>query len=235
MKPANLHSYLTVTLRKLRLSLLILAASLAACSKEPAPQATTVDAQADPAALSAPANAKAEPLTADDGGGEYATIEWTDLIPKDDLDALLSPPEYLDDIEDGSEADQIDSQTQSLAAAGSDDRYQQALSSKRIIAEYNNQRIRMPGFIVPLEFDDNMAITEFFLVPYFGACIHLPPPPPNQVVHVTYKKGLQTDVLYDPFWISGTLKTRVVQTDIATAAYTLEAVAITTYDEPTPQ
>lgn len=231
MKPVIPYTYSAINLRHRRhglaLACLVLAASLSACSK------------GDDDKVVRPVDIPEEPMQQQetggytgDAGGEYTSIEWTDLIPKDDLDALLSPPEYLDEIEDGSEADQIDSQTQSLAAADSDDRYQQALASKRVIAEYNNQRIRMPGFVVPLEFDDDMAITEFFLVPYFGACIHLPPPPPNQVVHVTYPKGLQAEALYDPFWVSGTLKTHVVENDVATAAYTLEAVAIAPYDEP---
>lgn len=105
----------------------------------------------------------------------FKTIEWIDLMPQDDLDALLNPPDYLDEIEDGSEEDQLSNQFQIAIAQASDDRYQKALVSTRIKPEFDNQKIRLPGFIVPLEFGKNQTITRFFLVPYFGACIHLPP------------------------------------------------------------
>ena len=161
----------------------------------------------------------------------FKTIEWIDLMPQDDLDALLNPPEYLDEIEDGSEEDQLSNQFQIAIVQASDDRYQQALVSTRIKAEYDNQKIRLPGFIVPLEFGKNQTITRFFLVPYFGACIHLPPPPPNQIVYSVFEKGLKVDVLHEPFWVSGVLHTTLMENDIAKAAYTMTVAGITPYVE----
>ncbi|TQV70604.1 DUF3299 domain-containing protein [Exilibacterium tricleocarpae] len=152
----------------------------------------------------------------------FKTIEWTDLMPKEDLDALLNPPGYVTDIEDGSVEEQISSQIQNTIAAASDDRYQQALVSTRVVPKMNGQAIRIPGFIVPLEFDDEQTITQFFLVPFFGACIHLPPPPPNQIVFVDYPEGLKLTALYDPFWVSGVVETSLTENDIATAAYSLK-------------
>ena len=95
----------------------------------------------------------------------FKTIEWTELMPKEDLEILLNPPSYINDIEDGSFEDQISSQVANALAAASDDPYQQALSSTRIVQEMDGQAIRIPGFIVPLEFDDEQTITQFFLVP----------------------------------------------------------------------
>ena len=151
----------------------------------------------------------------------FKTVEWTDLMPKEDLDALLNPPSYVTDVAEGSIEDQISNQIQSALAAANDDRYQQALVSTRVVSEMNGQPIRIPGFIVPLEFDDEQTITQFFLVPFFGACIHVPPPPPNQIIFVEYPEGLKLEVLYDPFWISGVLKTSLVKNELATAAYSL--------------
>ena len=151
----------------------------------------------------------------------FKTIEWTDLMPKEDLDAFLNPPSYIEEIEDGSEEDQISSQIQSSIAAARDDSYQQALVSTRVIEEMDGKAVRIPGFIVPLEFDDDQTITRFFLVPFFGACIHVPPPPPNQIIFVDYPKGLKLEALYDPFWISGVIKTSLTENEIATSAYTL--------------
>ena len=170
-------------------------------------------------------------LLAKDAPAKYQTVEWPDLMPKADLDALLNPPDYINDIEDGSFEDQISSQIQNSIAAAKDDRYQQALRSTNILPEMNGKAIRIPGFVVPLEFDDDMVVTEFFLVPFFGACIHVPPPPPNQIIYVKYPKGFTLGALYDPFWISGVLKTTLTENDIATAAYSLEMQAFEAYTE----
>ncbi len=161
----------------------------------------------------------------------FKTIEWTDLMPQDDLDALLNPPSYITDVEDGSIEDQISSQLQNAIAAAGDDRYQQALVSTRIVPEMHDQPVRVPGFIVPLEFNDEQSVTQFFLVPYFGACIHVPPPPPNQIIFVRYAKGVKLDSLYDPFWISGIIKTAMIENETATAAYTLQMQSYEIYTD----
>lgn len=161
----------------------------------------------------------------------YTTIEWTDLMPADDLEALLNPPEDLQDIEDGSAEDLISNQIQAAISQASDSRYQQALSSTNIRPEYDKKRIRIPGFIVPLSFGENNSITEFFVVPYFGACIHVPPPPPNQIIFGKYPEGFKLDALYDAFWIEGTLSTSLVENDMATSAYAIDIHQITDYVE----
>ena len=161
----------------------------------------------------------------------FKTVEWVDLMPKEDLDALLAPPSYVTDVEDGSFEDEISNQIQNALGAASDDRYQQALASTRIIPEMEGQAIRIPGFIVPLEFSDEQTITQFFLVPFFGACIHVPPPPPNQIIFVNYPKGLKLDALYDPFWISGVLRTTLVENEMATAAYSMQMQSFEAYTE----
>lgn len=161
----------------------------------------------------------------------FKTVEWTDLMPKEDLDAILNPPSYVTDVEDGSIEDQISSQIKNTIAAASDDRYQQALSSTRIVPEMNGRPIRIPGFIVPLEFDDEQTLTQFFLVPFFGACIHEPPPPPNQIIFVNYPKGLKLDALYDPYWLSGILKTSFVENELATAVYSMQMKSFEVYTE----
>lgn len=161
----------------------------------------------------------------------YRTVEWTDLMPAEDLEALLNPPSYITDIEEGSIEDQLSNQFQSAIEAATDDRYQAALVSKTIVPAFNNQAVRVPGFIVPLEFNDDQTITEFFLVPFFGACIHVPPPPPNQIIFVKAPQGIQLEALYDPFWISGKLETTLIENDIATAAYSMTMHSYELYSE----
>ena len=107
-------------------------------------------------------------------------------------------------------------------ALSSDDKYQQALQSVNVRGEIDGKAVRVPGFVVPLEFDDNQVITQFFLVPYFGACIHMPPPPPNQIILVNYSTGLELDALYDPIWISGMLKVSLTENSLGRSAYSMD-------------
>ena len=67
------------------------------------------------------------------------------------------------------------------------------------------ETVRIPGFVVPLEFRDLKAV-EFLLVPTAGACIHTPPPPANQIVHVRYPQGLEFEGLYAPVWVKGRME-----------------------------
>lgn len=161
---------------------------------------------------------------------QYQEIEWPDLMPKEDLEALMNPPEYLDDIADGSEEDALPDQF-SIGAENPDDPYQKALVSTRVIPEFNNRKIRLPGFIVPLDFDDHYIITQFLLVPFFGACIHLPPPPPNQIIFATYEPGLSLDDLSDAFFVEGTIFTELKEGEIATSAYSMTIDRILPYEE----
>jgi len=164
---------------------------------------------------------------------DLLTAEWTDLIPEDELFQLLNPPAYLDQIDDGSVEDSMSKnneiQTNYEDETVSD--YEQALSSTNTITLLDGVRIRIPGFVVPLEVDEQQRVTRFFLVPYFGACIHLPPPPPNQMIYVDVKQGVKIENISDPVWVSGELTTTLVENDMATAAYSLNIEAIAAYEE----
>ena len=63
-------------------------------------------------------------------------------------------------------------------------------------------------------------------MPYPGACIHVPPPPPNQIVLVRYPKGIDLSDIYAPLWIEGTLRVEVSSNDLADSAYTIEAQTV---------
>jgi Uncharacterized protein conserved in bacteria len=208
----------------LRLFALIFCASisLSACDKKkPAETSTPPQSQTRPAVT---------PVIAAEKSDAYEEIEWQQLMPKEDLDALMNPPEYLDAIEDGSSDDVLDDKLK-MQPDDEDDAYQRALSSTKIIAEYNQRKIRLPGFIVPLDFDDNQVITTFLLVPFFGACIHLPPPPPNQIIFATYEPGLSVDDLSDAFFVEGTIFTEIKESDLATSAYSMTVDRILPYED----
>lgn len=165
--------------------------------------------------------------------GDYQEIKWVDLIPKKDLDILMNPPESIYEIEDGSAQDRMDGGMDNNLELPEE--YQQALKSTNVKAEFNNRKIRIPGFIVPLMFSDTQVVTTFFLVPYFGACIHQPPPPPNQMIYAQFEPGKKLEVLYDAFWIEGTLSTAITENDMGTAAYTMVVDKISPYEVPEPQ
>ena len=98
-------------------------------------------------------------------------------------------------------------------------------------ADLDGKVVRLPGFGVPLD-GDNEYVREFLLVPYFGACIHSPPPPRNQIVLVKMKgRGVPLDVAFDAMWLQGTLKVSSQDTEYGTAGYVLEGDSAEVYTE----
>ncbi|ELL4668442.1 DUF3299 domain-containing protein [Vibrio fluvialis] len=97
-------------------------------------------------------------------------------------------------------------------------------------SELNGSTVKIPGFVIPLEGDEN-TVTEFLLVPYFGACIHVPPPPPNQIIYVKFPKGAPVQELWDVVYVIGTLKTESVSLDLAETGYVIEGSKIAEYDD----
>ncbi len=89
-----------------------------------------------------------------------------------------------------------------------------------VVTALDGERIRLGGFVVPLE-SDGTFVTEFLLVPYYGACIHVPPPPPNQVVHVQMDRPGLRARLFDAVWLTGTLRAQRHTGEIADAGYTM--------------
>jgi hypothetical protein len=107
----------------------------------------------------------------------------------------------------------------------------EAWDSAPVNPEWVGQQVRIPGFVVPLE-DSKAGLKEFLLVPYFGACIHSPPPPANQIIHVLPKtpaKGLRS---MDTVWISGVLTTGRTDTYMGASGYRIEATSVAPYTEP---
>lgn len=158
-------------------------------------------------------------------------ISWQDLIP--DMQAFDDPFEALtqDQLEDLSlvarvrqllALNKIDESSpdvqrareneQRLSEAGVDIdgllarraeiRELRRARAESVAQELDGQRIRIPGYVLPLEFEGTQVV-EFLLVPFVGACIHTPPPPPNQIVHVRVDKGIKDWGLFHPVWVTG--------------------------------
>ena len=94
--------------------------------------------------------------------------------------------------------------------------------------EMDNARVRLPGFVVPLS-AEGRNLREFLLVPYFGACIHSPPPPSNQVVHVVMDRATPGVAMMDAVWVSGRMGVTSFSSDIGAASYRLEGVEVARY------
>ncbi|MGY3945152.1 DUF3299 domain-containing protein [Aeromonas tecta] len=137
---------------------------------------------------------------------DYKTIDWDVLIPEGEK--LLPPPQVSHD-------GNLASVPQPVGGV-----------NKKL----DNQELRIPGFVVPLE-GDAKKVTAFLLVPYFGACIHVPPPPTNQVIYVSYPKGAPVDDLWDAIWVKGKMRTISSSHEMATASYSMEATDVSVYEE----
>ncbi|MAN45163.1 MAG: DUF3299 domain-containing protein [Alphaproteobacteria bacterium] len=98
------------------------------------------------------------------------------------------------------------------------------------VKELDGKKVRIPGYTVPFEYGSKAQITQFLLVPYFGACIHSPPPPPNQTVFVSTTDPIQLKDLAQAVWVEGILHTQTQESDLADAAYTLELTHIEKYE-----
>lgn len=93
----------------------------------------------------------------------------------------------------------------------------------------DGQKVSVPGFIVPL--DDAMEDgAEFLLVPYYGACVHTPPPPPNQMVFVTMAGGKSVKLaLFDAVWLDGTLRITNYESPYGSVGFTIEGQSMRPY------
>ena len=134
---------------------------------------------------------------------EPLELFWEDLVPAD----YIQPQTELDHSNPMAQ--------QNLAAP--------------LVTKFNNKRVKIPGFVVPIEGDMN-STSEFLLVPYFGACIHVPPPPPNQIVYVKFVGGVPIGNIKDAIWVTGDLSTEGWKGEIATVGYSLQGVEIQPFD-----
>jgi uncharacterized protein len=91
-----------------------------------------------------------------------------------------------------------------------------------VVPELDGKRVRIGGYVVPLDFEAT-NVKEFLLVPFVGACIHVPPPPPNQIIYVKAAKGFDVAGSFDPVYVTGTIKVASQYTGLAETGYSIEA------------
>lgn len=179
-------------------------------------------------------------------------IEWTDLMPEEDLKILesmtpidhdtLSKQELAQDktpkrnsLRPSNATSKFENSISTKTSSTNNPKkrtYEDVLNSYEVRPEFNNKKIKIAGFIVPIDYKGKNWVTSFFLVPYFGACIHVPPPPPNQIIYVRIPKGIKITEIYNPFWVTGSLRIETTEKENGASAYSLDAETITEYKEP---
>ena len=150
---------------------------------------------------------------------EPKVLDWPALIPEG---APVIPPQ-LTPLHDMSQL------SNALAAESAPAARQQAPNAP-VVKSLDGQQVKLPGYIVPLEVSEEGRTTEFLLVPYYGACIHVPPPPSNQIVHIFSEMGVRVEDLYQPYWIEGKMQVKASSSELADAGYQMEADKIYAYE-----
>lgn len=151
------------------------------------------------------------------------TVDWLDLLPEEDYQAMLDMPEIGHDWGEEAPGDF----TSNLR---NDDRdLPEVMYSTRVVEAMDGQQVQIGGYPVPLETDQQGRYISFFLVPWPGACIHVPPPPPNQIILVDYPAGFAIDDIYQPLWLNGLLQVDQTSNDLADASYRMQAEQVQPY------
>ena len=151
------------------------------------------------AVLAAPGHLRAEAVI---------DLDWEDLLPEDQVGI----PQVLREILPHDETDLAASQPKSSG----------------VRADWNGQIVRLPGFIVPIDYSGT-GVTAFILVPFVGACVHVPPPPANQLVFVTTAEPYESKGLFEPVNVTGMFGVASISTSLAEIGYALSADRIEPY------
>lgn len=160
-------------------------------------------------------------------GDAFAAITWDDLIPPDWIPEELFKGLFDDVDPDGMQ----DADPRAIEIMA---RIREEWDKAPAVAGMDGRRVRIPGFVVPLDVADRQ-IGEFLLVPYFGACIHVPPPPANQLIHVLPDEPIPAAWNMAPVWVSGVLSVARFDSEMGSAGYQLRGVRVEEYTDPVPQ
>ncbi|MEM9236187.1 MAG: DUF3299 domain-containing protein [Verrucomicrobiota bacterium] len=170
-------------------------------------------------------------------------LTWSDLLPKaaaefDDPFAELSEEQLLDlgmvarirylieakRVEpDGLDAEEEQRLVEKLEAEGIDVDWiisqrervarERRKAAERVDEGVAGKEIRIPGYMLPLE-RKGRKVVRFLLVPWVGACIHTPPPPPNQMIHVEVPEGTEDRGRFAAIWLEGTIRLEPADYDL---------------------
>jgi len=152
-----------------------------------------------------------------DASIEAELIVWRDLMPDEDLEALealnegTADPGLMNQFVGNSP---IENQSGTF----------------NVVEDLDGLVARMPGYILPLDFSQQGEAREFLLLPYHGACVHYPPPPPNQIVYLRSAEPIQFTSLWHPVWVEGRMQVERIDTDLAASAYSMVVRSVAPYE-----
>jgi len=167
-----------------------------------------------PLALSAGASALPRASAADQAPRQ---LVWDDLMPIGETELLAElMKEHMSRVSDIREGSANDEMIQ--------------VGTFNVVESLDGERVRIPGFVIPFSFNRKSEYDEFLLVPYAGACIHVPPPPPNQIIFVTTPEPVKVPDIWSPVWATGELSTRRHENNLGDAAYSLRLDTLENYE-----
>lgn len=149
----------------------------------------------------------------------YREVSWDALVPKN-----WDPSQLMKGIDLGKLSDSDPRAMEAL------EKMRKAWAEAPVEQSLNNTKVRIAGFLVPLDAQRGQ-VKEFLLVPYFGACIHTPPPPANQIIHAVAAKPLKEVQMMSAVWVSGTLETVRSDTEFGASGYRLKAETLSPYQQ----
>jgi uncharacterized protein len=152
----------------------------------------------------------------------FREISWDDLIPADWNPEAFFAELDLDALSDNDPR-----------AAEVMQRMREEWDRAPVVERLAGERVRIPGFLVPLE-TDGKTIREFLLVPYFGACVHVPPPPANQLIHVIPDKPVPAGWNMLAVWVNGVMAVGRIDSELGNAGYQLRGITVEEYTDPLP-
>lgn len=160
------------------------------------------------AALTAPAEAEGA------SAREHRDLIWADLLPPGEAERIAR-------------LQQVQAVEFGFNHFGTDQMPQ--LRTFNVVEELDGERVRIAGFVLPFDFSASGRVSRFLLVPFVGACIHVPPPPPNQLIYVVAEDGVAVQGMWEPVFAEGVMRTRRQNSELADTAYTLELTALRPY------
>lgn len=163
---------------------------------------------------------KTAPNAVADNLAEALELDWESLVPPGFEEAIIATEQELASLEDE------DPRAEALMAKLRDE-----WAKAPVVDALDNSLVKLPGFVVPLE-GDGQQVRQFLLVPYYGACIHEPPPPANQTVLVDAPNDTRIRSAFETVWIYGRLRVERADTPMATAGYRIQAQKIEPYVNP---
>ena len=155
-------------------------------------------------------------------------LQWSQLLPDNEKFIL----EKYQQRQASSSIEFSDNIALSLQAS-TDNEYSAAMVSTNSVDTFDNKAVSIAGFIVPIDYVGDRSLSNIFIVPYFGACLHFPPPPPNQMIFAQLGASFTDFDITQAYRLHGIFRRDLFEDPLGTSAYILEVVSIETYyDNP---